>query len=136
MYTTLEPKNTRRITPGSVNMKRLVVVPKGYCFIFKEGISNTLSGEFFFFLDTRGLLPESREAGKRNFEHRLLGSTCHVYDIVSVSQQRGTCPAEIWNAWISVVSLNGLLLSGDWNTVLLTLTVPSWDFSLFFHETV
>lgn len=48
MYTTLEPKNTRRITPGSVNMKRLVVVPKGYCFIFKEGMSNTLSGEFFF----------------------------------------------------------------------------------------
>lgn len=51
MYTTLEPKNTRRITPGSVSMKRLVVVvvPKGYCFIFKEGISNTLSGEFFSF---------------------------------------------------------------------------------------
>lgn len=50
MYTTLEPKNTHRITPSSVNMKRLlvVVVPKGYCFIFKEEISNTLSGDFFF----------------------------------------------------------------------------------------
>lgn len=50
MYTTLEPKNTHRIIPSSVNMKRLfvVVVPKGYCFIFKEGISTTLSGDFFF----------------------------------------------------------------------------------------
>lgn len=52
MYATLEPKNTHRIAPSSVNMKRLfvvvVVVPKGYCFIFKEEISNTLSGDFFF----------------------------------------------------------------------------------------
>lgn len=51
MYTTLEPKNTHRIIPSSVNMKRLfvvVVVPKGYCFIFREEISNTLYGDFFF----------------------------------------------------------------------------------------
>lgn len=90
---------------------------------------------FFFFLDTRGLLPESREAGKRNFEHRLLVCTCHVDDVISVSQQRGARPAEVWDAWISVVSLNGLLLSGDLNTPFKAHSA-FLGFSLLFHETI
>lgn len=34
------------------------------------------------------------------------------------------------------VSLNGYLLSDNFNTNPLKHIVPSWDFSLFFHETI
>lgn len=74
MGTIPEPKNAHRIATSSVNMKRLPP-PKEHCSFKEKIIIHCLWNAF---LDTRCLLPESKETGGRDLEHGLLGYTCHL----------------------------------------------------------